>query len=116
MAHSWDDRGWGDQGDLDEDNLIDWNWKFEPDPDDNGDPDCEEEWQPAHEFLNLVIRLLLYSSISATTFCLIMYWAARAGIKEAEKYGLRPGCQSGKYGAKVKSIFGWRSKKNSSMR
>ena len=111
MAHSWDDREWGDEGDDDEQDQIEWNWEFEPDPEDDVDQK-EEEWQPAHEFLNLVIKLLLYSSISATTFCLIMYWAARAGIKEAEKYGLRPGCQSGKYGAKVKSIFGWRAKKS----
>lgn len=108
VDHTWDGR-WVDDEDDDDDNL-DWNQEYMPDDDDLDHN--EDEWSPAYEFLNLLIKLLLYSSISATTFCLICYWAGRAGIKAATKYGLRPGCQTGKYSHHVKSIFRWRSRKD----
>ena len=109
VEHSWDRHQWGDDGWDDAGDHLDWDGgAFEPEWDDNDH--VEEQWSAGQEFMNLLIKLLLYSSISATTFCLICYWAGRAGIKEAIKYGLRPGCQSGRYSQKVKSIFQWRSR------
>ena len=59
------------------------------------------------KFVKYMVGLLCGSTLSARTFCIIMYYATLAGIKDAEKYGLKPGSQTGKFSRKVKKVLGW---------
>jgi hypothetical protein len=108
MSLVWD-RSWRDPGESDDE--FDWNCVFEADAGES-EQEADEDWSPDQEFVSMMIKLLLYSSISSITFCQIMYWAGRAGIKEAVRYGLEPGKQSGKYSQKIKKIFDYRAKKH----
>ena len=54
-----------------------------------------------------MIKLLMSSTISAMTFSVIMFYANKAGIKEARSYGVRPGQHTGNYSRKVKQALGW---------
>lgn len=108
-AHSWENR----PNEPIEDRRHAWENRDlagdDPGFRSGSDDDLEDipESSAADEFVRFMITLLMSSTLSATMFAQIMYYAARAGIKEATKYGLRPGQTSSNYSRKVKSSLGW---------
>ena len=89
MIHSWEERG--------EPELPDFDPEVDADP--RNEPTAGE----------MLVRFLLeiFSKLSGRDFCVIMYWAWRAGVRECEEYALKPGSPSGHYMRKVKKILGW---------
>ena len=57
--------------------------------------EAEESW--GMEFVRFMVNLLSLRVLNARQFCLAMYYAGRAGVGEAVKYGFPPGKQSGSY-------------------
>ena len=92
-AHSWEAPQEGDVGD----------WGSCSD----SDLDAEAELRAGHEFVSVMIQHLMYSTLSAQQFCVLMWWASKAGITEAAPYALKPGSPSGHYSRKVQSALGW---------
>ena len=102
--HSWEGRRGAWEHDAEA--AIDWGGGSCSDSED----EVETEVTPGMEFVKMQLRLLFHSTLSAAAFCVTMWWAAKAGITEAEKYGLKPGSSSGHYHRKVKKILGWNCK------
>jgi hypothetical protein len=98
-AHSWEDRrtNWDD---------VDLNLGECTDTDD----EVDREITDGTEFVRYMLSLMFASTISATIFCIVMWYAGRAGIKEATSYGLKPGSHSSNYSRKVKTLLGWRDR------
>ena len=68
-------------------------------------PDFDDEWDPvanphaaAAAFVGVLVEQHLSGVISAQVFCVLCWWAHKAGVQGAvEQYGVRPGCYSGHY-------------------
>ena len=69
--------------------------------DGNGSLDAEgwgydsSDWEEPHsligeEFVQLMLSHLHERTLNAKQFCQLMYWAGRAGVQDAIKYGLAP--------------------------
>ena len=52
---------------------------------------------PADEFVNFMVGFLMRRTLNAKQFCIAMYWASKAGIPLAERYGFPPNKCSGHY-------------------
>ena len=74
----------------------------------SSDDDVEED--PAGDFINFCKSLLLLRVLNSRQFCILLYYAGLAGIREATKYGLRPAAKSGHFQRKVKSSCGFYNK------
>ena len=93
--HEWEDRPTEGLPNAD-------NWGGEC-----SDSDVDTATTPGMEFVKFVTKLLLTSTLPASTFCVIMFLAFKAGIAEAKPYGLKPNSPMGHYSRKVKGIMGW---------
>ena len=74
----------------------------------DGDSDsdhAEVESTPWDDFLEFVFDLLMMRVLNAKQFCLIMWYAWKAGLMSAKKYAFRPGAPSGHYQRHVSSCF-----------
>ena len=103
-SHSWEHRRLWNHENVDDDDF-----RCGECSDSNNDADAEAT-TPGMEFVNFMLTLLFQSAISASTWCVVMWFAGRAGITEAKKYGLKPGSPTGHYMRKVKGILGWNNK------
>jgi hypothetical protein len=56
---------------------------------------------PSEEFCNYLIMLVSDRTLTSKHFCIIMYFAAAAGIHAAKQYGLKPSSSSGHFNRKV---------------
>ena len=103
--HSWEDSGNGDGDD----------WEDDSDGSDPGSAADNEE-APARSYGQQLVDycqvLLLTRTLNAKHFCIIMWFAALAGIAEAKPYGMKPDAQSGKYLRKLKKKLGYLSDKS----
>jgi hypothetical protein len=72
--------------------------------------DIDTESTAGMEFVKTMLHLMYTSTLSAKTFCVLMYLAGRAGIAEAKAYGLPPNSPSGHFMRKVKRQLGWMKK------
>ena len=106
-AHAWENRS-TTEGEEEDDDLDRWGVCSDPD-----DEDVEPESTPGMDFARMMLRLLFTGTLSAMTFCILMWYAGRAGIAEAVPYGKAPGGKTGHYSRKVKSILGWKCVLNS---
>ena len=75
---------------------------------------CSDSDDPAdtpptagEEFMRLMLSLVLSRSINNRQFCELCYFAGKAGIAEAVRYGVRPGCSSGNYSRHLDPILGF---------
>ena len=96
-AYAWENRQLEDESDSD-DEL--WHHIRE-----EGEEEEEQERDATitagMEFVRAMLHLIYTSTLSARTFCVLMWLAARAGIKEAAPYGLPPNAPSGHYMRKI---------------
>ena len=60
---------------------------------------------PGEEFVQLMLSHLHERTLNAKPFCQLMYWAGRAGVQDAIKYGLAPGAPSGHYQRKLDLVL-----------
>ena len=74
---------------------------------DEGEEDIDTTVTPGMEFVRAMLHLIYTSTLSAKTFCVLMWLAARAGIAEAAPYGLPPNAPSGHYMRKIRRKLGW---------
>lgn len=103
-AHSW------------EQHRHSWERPRRPKP--PGDPewggecsDSEEEPEmtPGEQFVDFMLSLLMLRVLSSKQFCIAMYWAAKAGLDAAAKYGKAPGDQStGHYSRHLDPLLGFK--------
>ena len=104
MSHSWENRP------RDQDHHHQWeNRDLDWDDGDRSDSDLEGDRQntPGEDFENFLVDLFIHSAISANIFSQIMWFASEAGIKEAAKYGMKPGQHTSNYSKKIKTALGW---------
>ena len=65
---------------------------------------------PAGEFVEFMLSLQTMRTISSKQFCIAMYWAGKAGIKEAVKSGHQPNAASaGHYSRHLDPILGFKT-------
>lgn len=98
FAHSWERPG-PVPGEPDDDGF--WG--------DFSDSDLEqdEESTPGQELVSKMVRMHLLNKISAEDCCTTLFYAARAGVVEAERFALSPGSSSGHYARKMRSVLGY---------
>ena len=60
---------------------------------------------PGQELVDHATGLYLMRSMSAHDFCVMMYWSAAAGVKEAAPYGYKPGAPPGHHQRHLKGAF-----------
>ena len=63
------------------------NWGFA----ECSDSDQELPIPPGDEYTNAMLEYLNARVLNATQFCILMHYAGNAGIKQAVKFGHRPG-------------------------
>ena len=85
-------------------------------PDLWGDPDSDSDLDEAYvassyadEFVSLMLNLLCTRTLNCKQFCVLMYWAGKAGITSANKYGFRPDASSGHYSRHLDPILKFKS-------
>ena len=81
------------------------------------DSDSEAEPEPrqaaAAEFLEVLMGLYFASALSAGVFCVLCYWAWKAGMPgRVQDYAKAPGAQSGKYQDHLNGILGFNAMKH----
>ena len=91
--HSWEARGRDD----------DW-------PDEEcSDPDEEVQTTPEGEFIEYMMWLLMTRTLNSRQFCTAMYWAGKAGMKGAQRYGFRPDTENtGHFARHLDPILGFK--------
>ena len=67
---------------------------------------------PTDEFIALMVNLVISREVSAKVFCTAMFWASKAGIPAAAKYGYKPDAPSGHYNRHLRTVLGCYSKEN----
>ena len=67
---------------------------------------------PTDEFIALMANLVISREVSAKVFCTAMFWASKAGIPAAAKYGYKPDAPSGHYNRHLRKVLGCYSKEN----
>jgi hypothetical protein len=92
-----------------------------PEPERESDADSEEESEltpmsdsdddtrratPADELISYCRILLLSRTITYKDFCIIMWWAGKAGVHEAVRLGHNPDAPSGHFAWHVKATLG----------
>ena len=107
MSHAWDNRSLNDDENDAEEYGSYWGECSDPE-----DGDTNTEVSAGMEFVSFLLKLLYQATISAHVFSVIMYFAGKAGIKEAVDWGLPPGRGSGRYSRKLKRKLGWSGKTN----
>ena len=107
MSHAWDNRSLNDDENDAEEYGSYWGECSDPE-----DGDTNTEVSAGMEFVSFLLKLLYQATISAHVFAVIMYFAGKAGIKEAVDWGLPPGRGSGRYSRKLKRKLGWSGKTN----
>ena len=60
---------------------------------------------PGEDLVEYMVELLNERTLNARQFCTVMYYAGRAGVREAAPYGLQPGAQSGHYQRKLSAVM-----------
>ena len=86
-----------------------WEGSSDDDSDDDLDP-LTNKTAAAAEMLESLFDLYYTSSISAQVFCVICFWAGKAGVPgEAARYGKRPGLASGHYQRHLDEVLGFKA-------
>ena len=101
-AYAWEHRRFDDESGSD-DEL----WRHVMADGEEEENYIDAEVTPGMEFVRAMLHLVYTSAISAKTFCVLMWLAGRAGIKEAVDFGLPPNSPSGHFMRKVKRKLGW---------
>ena len=89
--------------------LDEAGWEVESDgggTTSGSDSESDKDEDPALSFVRVMIDLLIGRSLNARQFCLLMYYAGKAGIPSASKHGLKPGSPSGHYQRHVRTSVG----------
>ena len=73
---------------------------------DSDESDIEEFDTPGRKLVDMLLSLMLLSTLSAQQCCVLMYYAFQAGVSEAKPYALRPGSPSGHYARKSRKTLG----------
>jgi hypothetical protein len=99
VVHAWEDTEHG---------AHVWDdWAEDSDNDMRSDADIA-----ADAFLEILLGLYYSSSLPATFFCQLLYWAAKFGMPGvAKKYGLPPGRRSGSYQEHLDNVLDFKGKK-----
>ena len=83
---------------------------------DRGDDDSDDENSPdfaAKEFMTILRQLYLVSQISAESFSVLCFWAAKAGMcGDAREFGKAPGLESGNYKKHLDARFAFTEDKH----
>ena len=73
------------------------------------DSEKEQEPTPGEQFVDFMLSLLMLRVLNSKQFCIAMFWAAKAGLNEAAKYGKAPGDQStGHYSRHLDPLLGFK--------
>ena len=117
-SHSWEAAPARDHAREDVEESHEWETAAAPDEDD------DDEWQSVassddeplteegagEQFVAMLTDMLLQSGISAKTFCLLCFWAARADAKgPAKTYGKAPGARTGHYQRHLDGLLGFQN-------
>ena len=121
MSHEWEDpEGSPIAADPAAAGSSSWAWEDEDGIADASGSDSESEMAPpdplkdmdaaANCFLDELLELYLSSTISARSFCVLNFWAARAGIKNETVglYSLKPGQSSRNFQGHLDIVLGFR--------
>ena len=101
-AHPWENRT------LDEADEDRWHYgDYWGECSDSDTENQNAELSAGMEFVSYLLKLLFQSVLSAHVFCIIMFLAGKAGIREAVEWGLPPGKSTGNYAKKVRTKLGW---------
>ena len=102
-ARAWEERARRREP-LD-DQLGDWG-----ECTDSDDEDAPVE--PADELVRELLGLLMYGTLSAHKFCVLMFWLKEMGVKQAKPYAVRPGSNSGAYNRRIRRALGWDTRRD----
>ncbi len=91
-VHAWDSDGPDDAGGF---------WGEVSD-----DDFAEEPVTPGQQLVSRLLEHMLYSRLSSTQCCELMYGAKQAGVAEAKPYSLKPGSSTGHAARKLKAALG----------
>jgi len=85
VGHPWEQEGYSDEEGAASDDS------------ENDDPETNQD-AAGRAFVDILVDLYLASTISARTFCVLCFYAAKAGMKGlVEVYGAKPNMSTGNY-------------------